>query len=427
MAAPDSTPPPPPHSGEDIDFSFPAGTADRLVRLRESFGDCFALTSLDRPHHPCYLVSDPALVSQVLGKGHRHYIKGVGIDRVNILLGRGLMVSQGDLWKTQRRMMQPAFRKPVVQHLAPLIEQVTRCHTAAWQTGQTIDVVEMTSRATLDFVLNSIFGNDLEKLERRPDGNPFNLVAQEGERNLLFARQFRALASIVQALVDERRAQGTQADDFLAALMDATDRDGTPMSDRQLVDEVLTLIVAGHETTASALSWTWILLAQDIESQQRVCDEADRVSGDITTWPGQLVYTRAVLNEAMRLYPPGWMLARRAVADHRMGAYAIPEGADILISPYVIHRHAGYWQNPHDFDPDRFLTMDPAAEPAFIPFSSGPRNCIGEHLAMLEMILHVTLVAKDFTLSLPAGAGVDMEAKINLRPAPPILMDVQSR
>lgn len=425
MAAPDSITLPTPHSGEDIDFTFPEGTPDRLVRLRAQFGDCFTLNSLTRPDNSCFLVSDPILVSQILGKHHGHYVKGVGIDRVNILLGRGLMVSKGDLWKSQRRMMQPPFRKAAVLRLLPLLDTITRSHMQTWRTGDLVDIVAMTSQATLDFVLHSVFGNDLQWLEARPGGNPFNLVTQEGERNLLFARQFRALAPVVLEVVERRRAQDGCTDDLLTALMNATDREGASMDDKQLVDEVLTLIVAGHETTASALSWTWILLAQHPEILQRVCAEADNVTGDIASWPHLLSFTRAVLNEAMRLYPPGWMLARRAVANHHIGSHVIPEGADVLISPYVIHRHPDYWPNADQFDPDRFLVADSAAELAFLPFSAGPRNCIGEHVAMLEMMLHVALIARDFKLLLPEKTQVKMEAKINLRPSPPILMEVQ--
>lgn len=427
MAASSSIARLPPSSGESIDFAFPNGTPDRLVDLRETFGDCFSLSSQTRPGHPCFLLSDPHLVSQILGKQHRFYVKGVGIDRVNILLGRGLMVSKGELWKSQRRMMQPPFRKSGSKQLLALMQHTTHRHLNRWRAEPQFDVVQKTSEATLDFILQAIFGSDVNELDQHAEGNPFDLVTREGDRNLLFARQFRALTSVVQAVVDKRRQSNRQAEDLLGTLMLATDRDGNPMTDKQLVDEVLTLVVAGHETTASALSWTWILLARHPETHSLLSEEAAGLSGDVATWPDQLPFTRAVLNESMRLYPPGWMLARRAIQSHQIGPYRIPTGSDILISPYVIHRHPHYWPEPAQFKPQRFMSPDTIVDQAFLPFSAGPRNCIGEHVAMLEMLLHVAQVARSVNLKLTAGTHIEMEAQINLRPSPPVFMEVEPR
>ncbi len=268
------------------------------------------------------------------------------MDRVKILLGNGLMTSEGDFWRRQRRMMQPDFHRRVIDRFSRLIDEVNEKFADRWAAhsarGEPINLTDDVSELTLEIVLRSIFGADLERLERQMGANPFQVVAKETNRDLKFAFRFRSLTKLVAELIERRRRESDDQSDFLSMLMASRDREtDAPMADKELIDEVLTLIVAGHETTAAALTWTWYLISRHPETARALEAEADRsASGTLALDAAEsLSFTHQVVQEALRLYPPGWLFTRRTLEGDEIGGYPIPARTDVFISPYTLHRH----------------------------------------------------------------------------------------
>ncbi|WP_198025229.1 cytochrome P450 [Salinisphaera hydrothermalis] len=410
-------------------------TRHQLLAWQRDYGDLFAVPSDRGPAH--WVVNDPALAQQILVRRAQGYTKGMGLDRVKILLGNGIMVSEGDFWARQRRMMQPAFRPRSLADFNAMIFEENRALAERWAQpaadGAPVEAEAGTSELTLVIVLKSIFGADYDRLVA--DGeNPFALLTEEPERNLRFAARFHRLKKTVGDIIERRLADnGERAFDFLGHLLTARDRDDQPMSRAALIDEVMTLIVAGHETTASALAFAWYLIAAHpdvcatIQAEVDALDEATlRASGgnDRET----LAYTDRVIAEVLRLYPPGWLLSRRALVDQPLGEHTIAAGTQVFISPYLLQRHAGYWHQPERFDPDRFThTNEPGHRLAYMPFAAGPRHCVGEHLAATEMRLHLAILLRRFTPTWLGKGEPAIESAINLRPADGIYLQLTAR
>jgi enediyne biosynthesis protein E7 len=290
-----------------------------------------------------------------------------------------------------------------------------------------VNVTEDMSKVTLEVVLRVLFSDDLERLTTGSDGNPFALLTDDTERNLAFAYKFRQLGKIILDEVQRRRRDGVRRNDILSQLIDARGRDtAAPMADRQLLDEVMTLIVAGHETTAASLNWFWYLLDSEPEVARRLRAEVDAAEVDSPGYKDLdgLPYTRRTIDETLRLYPPGWLLTRRSIEPDTFGGYSLPAQTDVLISPYLVQRHPSHWPDPDRFDPDRFLLENSAARNrfAYFPFGLGPRACIGEHLALVEMHIHVATLARRFDLQLVPGQVVEIEPQVNLRTRHPLRM-----
>jgi cytochrome P450 len=371
-----------------------------------------------------WVVNNPADIKRILVSNHRNYTKGVGLDRVAILLGKGIMTSEGDMWRRQRRMIQPMFHRRVVERYASLIDGLVDARLERWQDhaarGAPIDVTEEMSELTLDIVLGSIFGTDLEWLTAKMGGNPFAVVTEHPARDLTFAYKFRSLTRLVQELVDKRIANREEHFDFLQMLLNARDREtGAPMAQRELLDEVMTLVVAGHETTAASLNWVWYLLSQHPAVLAKLHAELDAVpERRLLSYQEteELRYTQAVIYEAMRLYPPGWILSRRTIDADVLSGYEVPPGTDVMLSPYLIGRHPSHWEAPEEFRPERFLLEDPRDRWVYIPFAAGPRHCVGENFAMYEMTVHVSRVARRWRMEyVDDGGTIEIEAAINLR------------
>jgi len=425
--------PPGPTDGFDL-----GGTDASLALMRDCFaryGDTYRIFAPARGVYN-YVIHHPDDIKRVMLSNHRNYTKGEGMDRVKILLGNGIMTSEGDFWRRQRRMMQPAFHRRVIDRFSDLVDEVNERFAARWAAsaarGEPINLTDEVSELTLDIVLRSIFGSDLERLATQLGANPFEVVAKETNRDLKFAFRFRSLTKLVAELIARRRREPGDHVDFLAMFMEARDRDtGEPMSDKEMIDEVLTLIVAGHETTAAALTWTWYLVSQHPECVAQLQTEADAV----TTRPlrldaaESLSFTHQVIQEALRLYPPGWLLTRRTLDADELGGYAIAPRTDVFISPYLLHRHPAFWSEPEAFRPERFAAADAAERHRFsyIPFAVGPRHCIGEGLALFEMLVHVQRMSQRFELTRATDEPIELEAQINLRPRSPLLMTVTPR
>ena len=426
----------PPGPDDQFDLDSTPESLDRIVEYSARYGDIFCVFAPGRKRDT-YVINDPNDVKRVLVNNHRNYKKGPGFDRVKILLRNGLIVSDGDFWKRQRMMMQPYFHRKVIRQFHEILEQCNRQLLDRWyqkaDAGESIDVTSETSQVTLNAVLRSIFGDDLEFIEKRFGSNVFALVTEESSRDLRFAYKFRQLTKVVAELIRRRQEGGRERFDFVAMLMSARDRNtGEAMSEKELIDEIMTLIVAGHETTASALSWAWYLLSQHPEIEDRLTDELDSISGEFATVEElmQLKYTKQVIDETMRLYPPAWIVTRRALDHDRLGGYDVPPGADIIICPYVMHRHTAHWSNPEEFDPDRFSEKrsEKRHKFAYLPFIVGPRHCIGENFALFEMQIHLAIAARRFHLHfLPENPKVEMVPGVNLRTRHGLLMQPQKR
>jgi enediyne biosynthesis protein E7 len=432
MSATEPAPAHPPEAELQFDVGSTDDSLDRMIELFARHGDIYRVYVPTRKSQT-YVVHHPDDVKRVLVSNHRNYTKGIGLDRVKILLGKGLMTSEGDFWKRQRYMMQPFFHRRVITEFATHIGSANDRFIARWEAraahGELVNITEEMSELTLDIVLRSIFGADLDRMQPA-----FEVVTKETERNLQFAFKFRSLTKLVAAVIARRRANNEEHFDFVGMLMTARDKEtGQPMSERMLIDEIMTLVVAGHETTASGLNWTWYLISQYPEVQSRLHAEID--ASPVMTAPSleqmeALPYTRQVIDEALRLYPPGWLLSRRTIEPDVLGGYPIPANTDVLLPLYLLHRHPRYWKDPDVFWPDRFAPEHEADRPrfAYMPFAAGPRHCIGETLALYEMLMHLYKMARRYRLVfLPDNEPLELEAQINLRTRNPLFMRLERR
>jgi len=424
MASNPASPTLPPLAPEAYEIGADDATLERMRRDFAALGNTYRVTSPSR-RSEAWVIHDPDDVKRVLLSNHRNYTKGLGLDRVKILLGNGIMVSEGVLWRRQRRMMQPLFHRRVIQSFAEVIDHANAQMLARWErlaaAGEPVDVTDETSELALGIILRALFGRDLEWLGEKMGGNPFALVTEMPERNLQFAYRFRSLTRLVRELAARRREGVEEHHDYLAMLMAAQDREtGASMDERELVDEVMTLVVAGHETTAASLNMAWFLLSQNPGAEARLHTEVDaRSDGGPMTYQDaeDMIWTQCVLKEAMRLYPPGWLLTRRPIEPDRLGGYDVPAGTDVLLSPYFVHRHPDHWEDPEAFLPGRFegTSADGRHKFAYFPFAVGPRHCIGENFAMFEMTVHLARVARRFRLRYLDERPIEFEAQVNLR------------
>jgi cytochrome P450 len=278
-----------------------------------------------------------------------------------------------------------------------------------------VNITRDISHMVLKVVLLTLFGDDYEQVAPH-----FNILADEPARNMEFAQRFRPLGKIVSGVAGQRRKQNRTATDMLGMLMAARDPQGQPMPDSQLASEIITLIVAGHETTACTLNWAWYLLSTNAKMEENLLRELNAVPGGGSPEIGDLakfVYTRQVLEETLRLYPALWLMTRAALENDQLGDYFVPAGTEIYISPYLIQRHPAFWEAPDRFNPDRFgpdesRTRHPMT---MIPFGAGPRKCIGESLARIEMQIHLMTIAKNLRLRNVSEPSIELEAGVNLR------------
>ncbi|MFM8603872.1 MAG: cytochrome P450 [Gemmatimonadota bacterium] len=389
------------------------------------------------------LASHPDLAREVLTGHPRSLRKGLGLQRTRFVLGNGLLTSEGEFHLRQRRLAQPAFHRERIARYAEEMVARTEVVASSWRDGQSLDLARAMHHLTLDIVGRTLFGVDLQGRAAEL-GKALTAVLDSfsiwlilfGERlyDLPIPRMRRAkqavpaLDAAIYTIIEEHRRSGRDQGDLLSMLMAARDAegDGSGMTDAQLRDEVMTLILAGHETTANALAWTWWFLAQHPEIDARLAAEVRDACGDrpitMADLPN-LPYTRAVFSEAMRLRPPAYATSREVVEPIVLGGQAIPVGAQVVVSPWVTQRDPRWWTEPLRFDPDRWLA--PRAEPnhrhAYFPFGGGTRVCIGEQFAWTEGILVIAALVRRwrFRLTVPATA-VRPQAAVTLRPDPGI-------
>ena len=426
----------PPEADLQFDVGSTPDSLERMIQLFARHGDVYRVFVPSRRAYS-YVIHHPDDVKRVLVSNHRNYTKGVGIDRIKLLLGNGIMTSEGDLWTRQRYMMQPMFHRRVITEFANVIDDVNERYIARWDTlarsGEPINVTDETSELTLEIVMRSILGRDLDRLVQRLGVNPFEVVAKDPARNLEFVIKFRALAKVLLEVIRQRRSSSEEHFDFLAMLMSARDKEsGAGMSEVELVNEAMTLIVAGHETTASGLNWSWYLLSEHPAVAARLYAEIDAtVAAPAPSLAAMeaLTYTQQVVSETLRLYPPGWVLFRRTIEADVLGGYEVPPNTNVLLPLYLTHRHPDFWQQPEKFWPERFAPEHEADRPrfAYMPFAAGPRHCIGESLALYEILMHLYKVARHYRFTYVPDRPIELEAGINLRTRYPLHMRLERR
>ncbi len=441
-------PGPPWPSAAQNTLSFLRNALDFLLEMRERYGDVVSVPTLVGPFT---LIFHPDGVRHVLQENHRNYNKDVPDYQVlSLVLGKGLLTNDGGSWLKQRRLIQPAFHRERVAAFGTLMTETTLRWTQRWEMGSFIEtnkplaLTQEVSSLTLSIVAKALFGTDLSA-ETEGVGRalttvnhllakafylPWVLSLPTRERRRLHVAR-SALYTIVEEIIRERRRRHETHGDLLEMLLEARDEEtGEGMTDQQVRDEVLTLLLAGHETTANALSWTFFLLAQHPHIEAKLQEEYQQVLNGrpamIEDLP-QLPSTRMVVEEAMRLYPPAWGLGRRALGNDEIGGYSIPKGAYVLVFPYVTHRHPAFWERPDAFDPERFSALLAAGRHrfAYFPFGGGPRLCLGNQFALYEAQLILATILPRYQLRLLPRAVVTPEPLVTLRPRGDLLMTVR--
>jgi cytochrome P450 len=396
-----------------------------------------------------FFINHPDTVRDVLVTNNRNFTKSRGLEMAKRFLGEGLLTSEGEFHRRQRRLAQPAFHHKRIPAYADVMAEYGARRRARWQDGETLDIAQEMMSLTLGIVGKALFDADVEG-EAREIGEALTDIMHMFDRittpfpwllellplpsNFRFARARARLDETIYRIINERRSTGEDRGDLLSMLLLATDTegDGTGMSDRQLRDEAMTIFLAGHETTANALTWTWYLLSEHPEVEARLHAEIDSVLEDKLPTAedfSRLPYTEMVLAEAMRLYPPAWAIGRRAIADYQIGEYTVPARAIILMSPYVMHRDPRFYPEPARFAPERWTTEAREARPkfAYFPFGGGPRVCIGEGFAWMEGVLLLATIAQAWRMRLAPGQRVAPRPMITLRAKNGIHMRLEKR
>ena len=422
-------------SGHFLLGSLPAMRRDPLKNFLAAFNEFGEVVRFRFGPMVGHLVSAPSGVNQVLAENNKNYGKQTrGFKNLRRVLGNGLLTSEGEFWKRQRRIAQPAFhRQRIAGFGAAMVRAAEACAARLAATTAPFDMSAEMMRVTLEIVGETLLGTQIGAEADIVRGVVGDLLRSANERitrildvppgvptasNLRLRRHLRVLDRIVLRIIAERRRK--PGDDLVSMLLEARDADtGAAMTDAQLRDEAMTIFLAGHETTANALTWTWLLLSRDPAAGRALRAELATVlqgrAPAVEDLP-RLKLLRMTIEESMRLYPPAWLIARSATGADEIGGYEIPAGSIVFVSPYVVHRHPRYWRDPEGFDPQRFADADALPKGAYFPFGGGPRLCIGNGFAMMEAGLVLATLAQKFRFELVPGHPTEAEPSITLRP-----------
>ncbi len=425
----------PPGPDQPVTLGIDAETLATLQDLQREYGD---MVSMVTPNgRLAYFVNDAAEVRRILARRHSKYHKGPGFERVKMLLGNGLIVSDGDIWRRSRTMIQPAFSRQNVHRLMTVMVECCDRRAVRWAAaaadGQTLNITAETCDFALELILISTFGDDFDDRIMSEGENPFAFLSRDSTRDLSVVMKVRRLRELLLEIIENRRAgKGSQHFDFLSMYLAATDKQGNKFTDRELLDELMTLIVAGFETSANTLSWVWYLVAKHPEVEAKLIDEAQRLMPNVSSVTAEnlaeMRYTQQALEEALRMYPPVWLFTRRSHDEDELEEFDVPPDTDIYLSPYILHRTDHYWPEPDRFDPDRFVPTDkPKKDRPYFPFSLGPRRCLGEYFSFLEMKVHLGLLLPRFRMRLIDESQPELELAINLRSAEDIHVRPEER
>jgi cytochrome P450 len=402
-----------------------------LAMTWREFGD---IVQFPIPRPPSYLINDPVAVRQVLVDNARNYGKAtLQYKALSLVTGEGLLTADGGAWRRQRRLVQPAFHHSSIAGVATHVNEAAERLVGRWRAADdVVDADEGLMHAALEIVGHALFGSDLsgdadriaqatlEALDvviarARVPISPPSWMPTPANRQL--ARANAVLDDAVSSMVVARRSSGVGdgSPDMLDLLLATRDEDGDHLTAAEIRDQIVTFIVAGHETVASALSWAFALLADRPEWQERIAEEATTVGVDAGAYP-TLHATRAVIDEVLRLMPPAWLITRQAHAPDVLAGHEIPKGALLILSPALLHRHPSRWKNPDDFAPERFLDGSVDRQ-AFIPFGAGPRLCIGRDFAYMEAVLLLAHITRDLCWQRPQGLDEPVpEPLVTIRP-----------
>lgn len=415
----------PPGPDQAVALGIDPETLAKLQALQREYGDVVGM--LQPGGRFAYFVNDAREVRRMLTRRHARYVKGPGFERVKMLLGNGLIVSDGDVWRRARTMVQPAFTRQTVHRLLGAMVECCDRRAVRWAQaaarGEILNITQETCDFALELILVSTFGDDYEGRILKEEENPFAFLSQDSTRDLGVVMKVRHLRELLMAIIEGRRGGNTSRRyDFLSMYLDATDKQGRHFNDAELLDELMTLIVAGFETSANTLNWVWYLVAKHDDVEARLIEEARREVPTVSSITADnltaMQYTQQVIEETLRLYPPVWLFTRRSTEADEFDDFDVPPDTDIYLSPYILHRTPHYWPDPDRFDPMRFApTEQPKKDRPFFPFSLGPRRCLGEYFSFLEMKVHLGLLLPRFRMRLADGEDPGLELAINLRSA----------
>jgi cytochrome P450 len=411
--------------------------------LMREYGDLVSLRVLN---FRILLLNHPDHIEDVLVNHPRKFIKGRVLQANKRVFGRGLLTSEGDFWLRQRRLAQPAFHRARIAGYALTMVEYTERLLDEWQDGEQHDIHKEMMRLTLQIVGKTLFDADVER-DAQEVGKSLELLLELGANfrrtifipnwlptptNLRQERAIRQIEKVLYRIIAEKRASGRDSGDLLSMLLTAQDEDGSRMTDQQLRDEAITLFLAGHETTANTLSWTWWLLTQNPAVEAKFHAELRTVlagrAPSLDDLP-KLVYTNHIITESMRLYPPAWGTARTAIEEHEIAGYAVPKGSGVSFAQWTVHRDARWYDAPDEFRPERWegdlLKRNPKF--AYFPFGGGPRQCIGNTFALMETALTLATIAQQYRFRLVQGHPVVPLASITLRPRYGIRVVMEAR
>lgn len=416
-----------------------------LTRLAKKYGD---VVHFKAGPEEMFILNHPDDIRELLVVQHENFRKGEGVMLLDRMLGRGLITNDGPAHKRQRRLVQPAFHRKRIAGYASAMVDAARHQAQIWQDGAEIDMVEEMLHLTLVIVGRTLFNTDVtaesatfyEALDTAMEA--FRKIGLSGfghmvERlpfpiNARLRRARERLDQVAYRVIDEHRRAGTDQGDLLSMLLMARDEDGSAMDELQVRDEIMTLFLAGHETVAHALTWTWYLLARHSDVLSKVQQEVDTVLANrpatIDDLP-KLIYTERVLSESMRVCPPVWAIDRRAIRAVNLRGIPIPEGARVLMSQYIVQRDERFYADPERFDPDRWTPEAQAARPkfAYFPFGGGPRLCVGEPFAWTESILLLATLSQSWEARIAPDARIEFQPAVTLRPRYGVKMTLHKR
>jgi cytochrome P450 len=417
------------------------------VTLRRDYGDAVRIPF--RPKHTFFLLSRPEHAEHVLVAHQDRYVKAFTYRPLKALLGDGLLTSEGVTWQRHRRLVQPVFSHRHIQSFAPAIVAAARDRADSWASGMSVDLTTEMRTLTMDVIGRVLFGIDLAGEAEKVASAVSRMQSSANAAVLLLpsigsprrarwvadhvipalGRASTTLEALVTRIIDARiAAPHPQPSDLLDLLL-ASGQEEQPLSREEIRDEVMTLVLAGHETTANALTWALTLLSRYPAARDRLAAEVEEVVGDRDPRAADvesLVWTQAVVFETMRLYPPAWTIERDALVADDIAGVKVSAGDTVAISPYLLHRNPEFWPNPEGFDPRRFLPDEAAERPryAFLPFGGGRRICVGAGLAQLEATLALATLARSATLDLLPGTSVRARADVTLHPSAPVIVTV---